>query len=179
MAFSLQVLGDMKDAQRFREFVTILPLILCLFGCGASVTLQVEKTIPAAPIRPISLTLLAAPGVPLSADELHVLRERLVESLAWEGGLRVGENDSFKVVGTVTHYERGVPMGQWSYSGMAPSSFDSDWVVLDEHDREIGRARINGGLSFSKLETNDTVLERVGERLSDFLTKQHAATPTP
>lgn len=165
----------MKDAPRFKEFVTILPLILCLSGCGARVTLQVEKEIPAAPIRPISLTLLAAPGIQLSAEELHILRVRLVDSLAWEGGLRVGASDTIKVIGTVTHYERTVPMGQWSHTEMAPSSFDSSWVVLDERDREIGKARINGGISFGKLETTDTVLERVGDRLSEFLTKQHAA----
>lgn len=170
----------MKNAHRFNGFVTSLSLILFLSGCGARVTLHVEKAIPAAPVRPISLTLLAAPGVQLSAEELNALRVRLVDSLAWEGGLRVGASDTIKVVGTVTHYERGVPLGQLFYTGMAPSSFDSSWVVLDERDREIGKARIKGGNALSKLETNDTVLERVGERLSDFLTKQHAApNPTP
>ena len=92
----------MKNAHRFNGFVTSLSLILFLSGCGARVTLHVEKAIPAAPVRPISLTLLAAPGVQLSAEELNALRVRLVDSLAWEGGLRVGASDTIKVVGTVT-----------------------------------------------------------------------------
>jgi len=169
----------MKLAHSLTEFVTILLLLLCLSGCGASATLQVEKEIPSVPIRPISFTLVAAPGVPLSEQELNALRARFIDSLAWEGGLRVGPNDSFKVIGTVTQYDLA-PLHRPLLMAWVPSHFDSTWVVRDEHDQTIGSARIMGGTSFnSRFETDDTVLEKVGERLSDFLTKQYdASRPT-
>jgi len=159
----------MKRVHSLTAFVTILLLLLCLSGCFSSATLQVEKEIPAAPTRPISFTLVTTPDVPLSAEELNALRARLVDSLAWEGGLRVGQNDSFKVIGTVRQYEPGFRL----LRPFAPGLFVSTWVVVDEHDKEIGRAHISGRVYTGTVGGSfDKVLEKVGERLSEFLTKQ-------
>jgi len=169
----------MERVRGLTAFGTLLPLFLCLSGCGASATLQVEKDIPAVPTRPISFTLVAAPGLRLSEQELNVLRVRFIDSLAWEGGLRVGPNDAFKVIGTVTQYEPGI----WLLRPLTPGLFDSTWVVVDEHDKEIGRAHISGSIYTSKfgdyVDGLDKVLEKVGERLSEFLTRQYdASRPT-
>jgi hypothetical protein len=131
----------MKLVHGLTAFVPILPLLFCLSGCGARVTLQVEKDIPVVQNRPISFTLVAAPGVHLSEEELNALRSRFIDSLAWEGGLRVGSNNSFKVIGTVTQYDLD-PLHRPLLGSSAPSHFDSTWLVLDEHDQTLGKSRI-------------------------------------
>jgi len=90
----------MKSFHDFFEVIAALTLILCLSGC-ASATLQVEKEVPAPPTQPISLTLWAGEGVHLSAEDMNNLRAMIVDSLAWEGGLRVGPNNQFKLLGKV------------------------------------------------------------------------------
>jgi hypothetical protein len=165
----------MKSFHGFFELIAALILIICLSGC-ASATLQIEKEVPAPPTQPISLILGAAEGVQLSAEDMNNLRAMIVDSLAWEGGLRVGSNNQFKVIGTVTRYDPGV---RFLRPFFGPGYFDSTWVVLDEHDGEIGKARINGSIYAGKYGGSyDKVLEKVGERLSEFLTKKHEA-PRP
>ena len=174
MVFKSPDLRTMKSFHSFDKSIAALTLTLCFTGC-ASATLQVAKEISATPTQPISLTLVVAQDVQLSAEDMSALRARLVDSLAWEGGLRVGTNDKFKVIGTVTQYEPGSPF----LRPLAPGYFDSTWVVLDEHDGEIGKARINGSIYVGKYgDSYDKVLEKVGERLSEFLTKKYEA-PRP
>jgi len=165
----------MKSVHGFFKLIAALTLILCLSGC-ASATLQVEKEIPAPPTQPISLTLGAAEGVRLSAEDMNNLRAMIVDSLAWEGGLRVGSNNQFKVIGTVTRYDPGV---RFLRPLLGPGYFDSTWVVLDENDNEIGKAQIDGSVYTGRYGGSyHKVLEKVGERLTEFLTKLHEA-PRP
>src|SRR5574341_296350 len=110
----------MKTFCLFFESIAALTLMLGLTGCYPSATLQVEKDIPAPPTRPISLTLEAAKGVELSAEDMTTLRAILVDCLAWEGGLIVGSKNQLKVIGTVTQYDPGVPL----LRPLAPGLFD-------------------------------------------------------
>lgn len=163
----------MKSLPSFVEITAALTLILCLTGC-ASATLQVEREIPASPSQPISLTLGAAEGVQLSAEDMNNLRAMIVDSLAWEGGLRVGSNNQFKVIGTVTRYDPGV---RFLRPLFGPGYLDSTWIVLDENDKEIGKAQIDGSVYAGIYGGSyDKVLEKVGERLAEFLITPHEAS---
>ena len=148
--------------------VTLFVLMAFSVGC-ASANLTVVKPL-AAPLHEASLTV--EPTAQMTAEQQSRLRTLLTTSLSEAGvTVRSSEVGRSELAGQVVEYRPGNRALRYFIGfGAGKGRFGSNWRVVDGSGEEVGSCRIDGSIVMGGFGGSyDDVLEKVGQRLGEFL----------
>ena len=149
-----------------------LLLALSLAGCGGYGEIWYPKRL-AAPVPKVSIEVVPAPDVVMSADRLSQLRTVFTSEL--EGHVPIvspGDPDAFAVRGVIEVYDPGVRAVRAFFGVLRYGTgyFRSAWMVKDPAGVLVADCRISGSIRMGWWGGSYTeVLTRAAERLRQCL----------
>lgn len=150
----------------------LLPLLIFFASGCASASLTVVKPLPV-PVRELSLEVKPAATAPMTEPQQSQLRTLIATSMA-DTGVTVTSKAKHTATldGEVHVYKPGNRALRYLVGmGAGAGSFGSTWRVVDDSGQEVGSCRVEGSIVMGVFGGSyDDVLEKVGERLGEFVT---------
>jgi hypothetical protein len=146
-------------------------LVLFVSGCASARLTVVEPL--GAPVRDLSLQVTPMSTAPMTEQQQSQLRTLLTTSLAGKGvTVRSKANGTSALDGEIHLYDPGNRALRYLVGfGAGSGYFGSTWKVVDGSGQEIGSCRVEGSIRMGVFGGSyDDVLDRVGERLGEFVT---------
>jgi len=151
--------------------IVLVIVAMLTVGC-ASANLTVVRPL-ASPARQISLEVKSATDAAMTSEQESRLRTLLTSSLGESGVTVKPKSPDIGVFdGEIQRYSPGNRALRYFFGfvGAGRGSFQSTWRVVDSTGQEVGSCRVDGSIVMGAFGGSyDDVLEKVGERLGEFL----------